>query len=129
MFKPVSMHISMIDLLLPLIFTGVLNSQIVKTLENHLMSKYDKNVIPKQTLENGVQVTLDLALNQIIDVVSSLFIFRNIRDTVKTKQKVLGLSYVSFFFSFPQNKRAQTMTAVIWVRQVSFKFQLYLKYW
>ena len=128
MFKPVSMHISMIDLLLPLIFTGVLNSQIVKTLENHLMSKYDKNVIPKQTLENGVQVTLDLALNQIIDVVSSLFIFRNIRDTVKTKQKDLGLSYVSFFFSFPQNKRAQTMTAVIWVRQVSFKFQLYLKY-
>ena len=128
MFKPVSMHISMIDLLLPLIFTGVLNSQIVKTLENHLMSKYDKNVIPKQTLENGVQVTLDLALNQIIDVVSSLFIFRNIRDTVKTKQKDLGLSYVSFFFSFPQNKRAQTITAVIWVRQVSFKFQLYLKY-
>ncbi|XP_015772288.1 PREDICTED: neuronal acetylcholine receptor subunit alpha-7-like [Acropora digitifera] len=62
---------------------GVPNSQIVKTLENHLMSKYDKDVIPKQTLENGVPVTLDLALNQIIDV----------------------------------NKRAQTITAVIWVRQ------------
>lgn len=128
MFKPV-MHISMIVLLLPLIFTGVPNSQIVKTLENHLMSKYDKDVIPKQTLESGVPVTLDLALNQIIDVVSSLFIFRNIGDTVKTKQKDLCFSYVSFFFSFPQNKRAQTITAVIWVRQVSFKFQLYLKYW
>ena len=127
MFKPV-MHISMIVLLLPLIFTGVPNSQIVKTLENHLMSKYDKDVIPKQTLENGVPVTLDLALNQIIDVVSSLFIFRNIGDTVKPKQKDLHLSYVSFFLSFPQNKRAQTITAVIWVRQVSCKFQLYLKY-
>ena len=127
MSKPV-MHISMIELLVPLIFTGVPNSQIVKTLENHLMSKYDKDVIPKQTLENGVSVTLDLALNQIIDVVSFLLIFRNIGDTVNTKQKGLRLSYVSFFFSFPQNKRAQTITAVIWVRQVSFKFQLCLKY-
>ena len=104
MFKPVSMHISMIDLLLPLIFTGVPNSQIVKTLENHLMSKYDKDVIPKQTLENGVPVTLDLALNQIIDVVSSLFIFWNIGDTLKTKQKDLRFSYVSFFFFVPSEQ-------------------------
>lgn len=92
------MHISMIELLVPLIFTGVPNSQIVKTLENHLMSKYDKDVIPKQTLENGVSVTLDLALNQIIDVVSFLLIFRNIGDTVnKTKRLASLLCFILFF--------------------------------
>ncbi|XP_068691847.1 neuronal acetylcholine receptor subunit alpha-9-like isoform X1 [Montipora foliosa] len=59
------------------------SSEIIETLELHLMRRYDKNIIPKQSLEKGVSVTLDLALNQIIDV----------------------------------NKRAQTMTAVLWVRQ------------
>lgn len=83
------------------------------------MSKYDKSVIPKQTLENGVSVTLDLALNQIIDVVSSLLNFRNKGDSKKQNKKTY-VRHVFFFLSFPQNKRAQTITAVIWVRQVSF---------
>lgn len=62
---------------------GAPSSEIVQKLEHKLLSKYDKSVIPKTTLESGVTVTLDLALNQLIDV----------------------------------NKRAQTMTSVIWVRQ------------
>ncbi|KAL9986938.1 hypothetical protein ACROYT_G001156 [Oculina patagonica] len=62
---------------------GVPSYQIVEQLEQTLLSTYDKSVIPKRKLEEGVNVTLDLALNQIIDV----------------------------------NKRSQTMTAVIWVRQ------------
>ncbi|XP_022779102.1 neuronal acetylcholine receptor subunit alpha-10-like [Stylophora pistillata] len=62
---------------------GAASSEIVQKLEHKLLNKYDKSVIPKTTLESGVTVTLDLALNQIIDV----------------------------------NKRAQTMTSVIWVRQ------------
>ena len=49
---------------------GVPSSQIVQKLEHELLSKYDKSVIPKRTVEKGVPVTLDLALNQIIDVVS-----------------------------------------------------------
>lgn len=46
------------------------SSEIVQQLEDNLLSSYDKSVIPKTTLDKGVPVTLDLALNQIIDVVS-----------------------------------------------------------
>ena len=52
------------------IFLGAPSSEIVQKLEHKLLSKYDKSVIPKTTLESGVTVTLDLALNQLIDVVS-----------------------------------------------------------
>ena len=51
-------------------FVGAPSSEIVQKLEHKLLSKYDKSVIPKTTLESGVTVTLDLALNQLIDVVS-----------------------------------------------------------
>lgn len=52
--------------------SGVPSSHIVQELEYDLFHSYDKSVLPKTTLEKGVAVTLDLALNQIIDVVSSL---------------------------------------------------------
>ena len=58
---------------------GVPNSQIVQKLEHELLSKYDKSVIPKRT-RKGVPVTLDLALNQIIDVVS----FSNLKITLRS---------------------------------------------
>lgn len=60
---------------------GVPSSQIVQKLEHDLLSKYDKSVIPKTTLDKGVPVTLDLALNQIIDVVSSIHIYKTIKLT------------------------------------------------
>lgn len=52
--------------------SGVPSSHIVQELEYDLFHSYDKSVLPKTILEKGVAVTLDLALNQIIDVVSSL---------------------------------------------------------
>ncbi|XP_031563939.1 neuronal acetylcholine receptor subunit alpha-10-like isoform X2 [Actinia tenebrosa] len=58
-------------------------SEIVQKLEDVLFESYNRDVLPKETLEQGVKVKLDLALNQIIDV----------------------------------NKRAQTMKAVVWIRQ------------
>ena len=54
-------------------FTGSPSSEIVEKLEHKLLSSYDKSVIPKRTLDVGVNVTLDLALNQIIDVVSKIY--------------------------------------------------------
>ena len=54
-------------------FTGLPSSEIVQKLEHRLLSSYDRSVLPKRTLNVGVNVTLDLALNQIIDVVSIEF--------------------------------------------------------
>ncbi|XP_032218085.2 neuronal acetylcholine receptor subunit alpha-7 isoform X2 [Nematostella vectensis] len=43
-------------------------TEVVQKLEMDLFRTYNKDVLPKETLDKGVPVRLDLALNQIIDV-------------------------------------------------------------
>ena len=64
--------------------------EFVQRLEQKIFEKYDKNIIPKSTAEQGVHLTFDLALNQIIDVVSRAMVSQRPGQSRKREVKCIN---------------------------------------